>query len=211
MPRLSKAFGVPVIPTIGNKAEGLEDIAPTLARALTYPVARRPACPMPEPIEHQAVRLGGLLIDHGLADARTARGAALLLLLRPSQVEHEIDEPLPHEIDRALHQARSDLAAAGFDDLSSYLVQRRYEWLDERLTDVVRREPVRRPHLSDRIDHVLTHKILGMAIFALVMFGMFASIFWLAEPAMRLVESIVTWLQQLVHARLPEGAEGPAG
>lgn len=204
--RLAKAFGVPVIPTIGNKSEGLDDIAPALQEALARPVSLRPFCPMPEAIEQHAAQLGRVLVRHRLADARTARGAALLLLLRPSQVEHEIDEPLPVEVDQALHVARVALAVAGFDDLSSYLVQRRYEWLDERLASVIRYALVRREHLSDRIDHVLTHKVFGLVAFALVMFGMFASIFWLAEPAMGLVETVVSWLQSLVHAKLPEGA-----
>ena len=206
LPRLAKAFGVPVIPTIGNKSEGLDEIGPALRQALDAPVSQRPFCPMPEAIEQHAARLGRLLVRHGLADVRTARGTALLLLLRPSQVEHGMDEPLPSEVDQALQEARIDLVSVGFEDLSSYLVQRRYEWLDERVATVIRYAAVRPEHLSDRIDHVLTHKVFGLAIFALVMFGMFASIFWLAEPAMGLVESAVSWLQALVHAVLPQGA-----
>jgi ferrous iron transport protein B len=52
----------------------------------------------------------------------------------------------------------------------------------------------------------LTHRVFGLAVFALVMFGMFASIFWLAEPAMNLVERVVSGLQALVHAGMPQGA-----
>lgn len=203
--RLSKAFGVPVIPTIGNRSEGFEDIVPALREALAQPVSARPACPLPEPIEQQAAELGRVLVQHGLADTRTARGAALLLLLRPSQVEYEEDAPLPVEVDMALERARASLAGAGYDDIPSYLVQARYEWLDGKLANVIRYAAVRREHLSDRIDHVLTHKVFGMIFFVLVMLGMFAAIFWLAEPAMGMVESAVGWLQETVRASLPEG------
>jgi ferrous iron transport protein B len=204
--RLSKAFGVPVIPTIGNRAEGLEDIMPALREVLDRPCASAVACPLPPVIEQHAAELGRVLVQHGRADTRTARGAALLLLLRPSQVEHEEDVPLPVEVDVALERARASLAGAGYDDLPSYLVQARYEWLDEKLATVIRYAVLRREHLSDRIDHVLTHRIFGMVIFTLVMLGMFAAIFWLAEPAMGLVESAVGWLQDTVRASLPEGA-----
>ncbi len=204
--RLSRAFGVPVVPTIGNKGEGFDEIVPALKQALATPVSLRPNCPMPDVVEQHAAQLGRFLVKHNLADARTARGAALLLLLRPCEVEHDLDEPLPAEVDRAACEARAALAEAGYDDLSSFLVQRRYEWLDERLATVVRRAAVRRETVSDRIDRVLTHKVLGLATFAAIMFAMFAAIFWMAEPAMGLVEQAVVFLQGAVHSLLPAGA-----
>jgi ferrous iron transport protein B len=203
--RLSEAFGVPVLATVGNKSEGLDQVAPALQAVLARPPTQRPTCPMPEPIERQAARIGGILQQHGLADARSARGAALLLLLSPSPVDHQVDKRVPYEVDQALEEARADLDRCGFHDLPAFLVQRRYEWLDERLVDVVRRDAAVRDGLGDRIDRVLTHRVFGMAIFALIMFGMFAAIFWLAEPAMAAVERVVTFFQALVHARLPAG------
>ncbi len=206
LPRLSKAFGVPVIPTIGNRSEGLDDVASTLLDILDRPGVHRTTCPLPDPIELQAARLAGVLVRHGLATPRTARGAALLLLLRPSQVEHGIDEPLPAEVDDMLGEVRRELATAGFDDIPSLLVQRRYEWLDDLLAGVMRRTETSRQTLSDRIDRVLTHRVFGLVSFAAIMFGMFGATFWLAEPIMGIVEGSVTFAQTEIHAHLPAGA-----
>lgn len=204
--RLSKTFGVPVIPCIGNRMEGLNDVAAALAAIGGQTIADRPACVLPEPLEQHAAQLGRVLVQHDLATARSARGAALLLLLRPSQVEYGSDEPMPPEVDQALHEARVHLAEAGLDDVSSLLVQRRYEWLDERLSTVLRRALNRRAPLSDRIDQVLTHKIAGMIIFASIMFSMFVATFWLAEPAMGLIEQTVAFVQRQAYSHLPAGA-----
>ena len=208
LPRLAETLGVPVIATVGSTSEGLDKVAAALQTALARPTAERPTCRMAEPVERHAARIGDVLRRHGLADGRCARGAALLLLLAPAQVQHSIDKPFPAEVDQALREAHADLDRLGFHDVPAHLVERRYAWIDERLAAVVRRHPVRRDRLGDRIDQVLTHRVFGMVIFGLIMFSMFAGIFWLAEPGMAVVERAVSFLQGLAHAWLPDGPLG---
>ncbi len=43
--------------------------------------------------------------------------------------------------------------------------------------------------LSDRIDRVVTHRVSGLAIFAAIMFLIFQSIYYWAEPFMRSIQS----------------------
>jgi ferrous iron transport protein B len=61
------------------------------------------------------------------------------------------------------------------------------------------------PTLTDRLDRILLHKVFGLAIFALIMAGLFVSIFWLADPIMGGVESGIAWLGGLVEGFLPNG------
>lgn len=61
------------------------------------------------------------------------------------------------------------------------------------------------PTLTDRLDRILLHKVAGLAIFAIVMAGLFVSIFWLADPVMGAVESGIAWLGGLVEGFLPDG------
>jgi ferrous iron transport protein B len=66
-------------------------------------------------------------------------------------------------------------------------------------------QAVRAGERTDRIDRVLTHPVLGLAVFGGMMFGLFYTIFSLAAIPMGLIETIfggvTTWLQ----AKLPAG------
>jgi ABC-type uncharacterized transport system permease subunit len=55
------------------------------------------------------------------------------------------------------------------------------------LADVVRRAPRPGRDLAERIDALLTHRLWGPLVFAVVMLAVFSSIFWLAAPLMDLI------------------------
>jgi ferrous iron transport protein B len=81
----------------------------------------------------------------------------------------------------------------------------RYAWIEELLDGLVtRRHPARRT-LGERIDGLLTHRVIGAAFFAAVMLALFSSIFWLATPLMDVIGGVVDWLGGLVADRLPPG------
>lgn len=64
---------------------------------------------------------------------------------------------------------------------------------------------VPRAGFTDRADALLTHPVLGLACFALVMFGLFYTIFTAAQLPMGLIEAIFGTLTGAVKAALPAG------
>jgi ferrous iron transport protein B len=58
---------------------------------------------------------------------------------------------------------------------------------------------------TDRIDRVLTHPVLGLAIFAAIMFGLFYAIFSIAQVPMGLIEAVFGGVQSWLTAKLPQG------
>lgn len=58
---------------------------------------------------------------------------------------------------------------------------------------------------TDRIDRVLTHPVLGLAVFAGIMFGLFYTIFSLAAIPMGLIETIFGTTTSWLQAKLPPG------
>ncbi len=59
--------------------------------------------------------------------------------------------------------------------------------------------------LTDKLDRVLTHAVLGPVVFALVMAGLFWSIFSLAEFPMGWIETLFGWLSAVVGRLVPDG------
>jgi len=65
---------------------------------------------------------------------------------------------------------------------------------------------VHAPHtLSDRIDRVVLHPVIGMALLMVVLFLMFQAVFGWAEAPMGWIESATTWVADGVTAALPNG------
>jgi ferrous iron transport protein B len=82
----------------------------------------------------------------------------------------------------------------------------RYQWVGEVLQGVVSRPTERKVTASDKLDHILTHKILGSVVFVALMVVLFQSVFYVAEPASQMVDWFKGLLSGLVESRLAEGA-----
>ena len=60
--------------------------------------------------------------------------------------------------------------------------------------------------LTDRLDKVCTHPVLGIFVFAAVMIGLFWTIFTLAAVPMDLIDTVFGYLSTVASSVLPEGA-----
>ncbi|MFC5283639.1 ferrous iron transport protein B [Pedobacter alpinus] len=82
----------------------------------------------------------------------------------------------------------------------------RYNFINDVLIDSVTYTTVAiEESISNKIDHYLTHKIWGFAIFIGILFAIFQSIFAWSEYPMMLIETLFVWLAELGHNNLPPG------
>lgn len=95
--------------------------------------------------------------------------------------------------------AESDRPVAAADAIA------RYSWIDDITKDVLSFSTNHSRSLGERIDAVLTHRILGTVVFGITMLTIFSSIFWLATPLMDLVSSGVELLAGWAESVIPDG------
>lgn len=82
----------------------------------------------------------------------------------------------------------------------------RYGFINDVLLDTVTYKSVAlEENISNKIDHYLTHKIWGFAIFIAILFAIFQSIFAWSEYPMLLIETVFVWLAEMGHQYLPDG------
>lgn len=83
----------------------------------------------------------------------------------------------------------------------------RYNYINDVLLDtVVYKSVALEENISNKIDHYLTHKVWGFAIFIAILFAIFQSIFAWSEYPMYLIETVFVWLADYGHQLLPQGA-----
>lgn len=96
--------------------------------------------------------------------------------------------------------AHAQLVVAPADDVAFD------RWCDEAfLAGMTPHTHAKPDRLTDRLDQVLTHPVLGLLAFALVMTGLFWVVFRLATYPMDWIDHLFTWLGGAVHAIMPAG------
>jgi len=82
------------------------------------------------------------------------------------------------------------------DDVETIIAESRYGYISGLVKEVVRKPPIDRLTVSDKIDKVIINRWLGIPIFAAVMYGVFWLTFTLSGPLMEWIETGFGWLAE---------------
>lgn len=83
--------------------------------------------------------------------------------------------------------------------------QARYEWTEQVTTRVMDPVTVERSVWTDKLDHFLTHPLIGVVAFQVVMLCLFALIFWAAQIPMELIDHLFASIQARAASLIPAG------
>ncbi len=202
--RLERQLGVPVIPVQAHRRHGLKDLQAALARAVSHP-AVPPENTFPEAFRGEVQRL-----ETALATARRDNTpiprylVERLLLDGGGYVENQLLSPADGPIRTELLAARERLNAAGCP-VPAVEAMARYGWVGQITEGVVTRPET--PHItwSDRVDALLTHRLLGSLFLAAVMLLLFSAVFTWANLPMDAIDGAMGAISDAVSARMPDG------
>jgi ferrous iron transport protein B len=186
VPALSKRLRIPVVVTEAHRRVGIEDVRRAIFK--TAESGQSAATPLfPRAFYEEVAELA--------RDVRAVNGDPLprylveRLLLDPNgQIEKWLTPTQPEGFAQRLANARERLARGGFR-LPAAEAKTRYAAIREIVSGVLTHSTAAPTTLSDRIDRVLTHRVSGLLIFAAIMFLIFQSIYYWAEPFMRSIEA----------------------
>jgi ferrous iron transport protein B len=208
---LSKKLGVPVVATEAHRGVGIPELERAIEAELQRPPAdRAPARDLAWADGPLSTRVDGLLADLDPAFER-ARGRRLhrfevlrALVDRGGHAEERLVKALGDSLRPRIEAARGELENGS--QLVAKEANARYAWAREAVRACLSREERRGAGWSERIDRLLTHRVLGLAIFAAMMLLVFQSIFAWARPLMEGVETVFRLLGASVESALPPGA-----
>jgi ferrous iron transport protein B len=203
---MEKLLGFPVVETVGHRGQGVAELKTAIASVATRP--RKPGNRL----------VLGELMDKALAAIRPllpqSEGAifcsdwmATRLLVGDREYTDRV-AAMPGgsaAIAEARHQREHIEVRAGVD-IAVFVTERYFGFVDGLLREVrTAASRVDARQITDRIDALLVHRLLGLPIFALVMYAIFWLTFTVGEAPMNWIEAGV----QLLSAKL--GALWPAG
>ena len=219
--RLSQRLGVPVVPAIGNRNQGMDAVIGAVLEVvnsrehLPGPADQcRDAGPGPgglsAPSRPARVNYGPDVeaavsrIEALLPDAPHRRWQALKLLEGDGRV---LGAELPDGVRETAAALGAAFAAGSTDDPDILLARLRYEHIG-RLCDEVCRQ-IRgngAAALSDRIDRVAMHPVWGVPIFLAMMYIVFTLTFTLGNPLMDLIDRGFGALGTFITGLWPAGS-----
>jgi len=211
---LERLLGVPVVPTVATSGEGVEGLKTRVVARLTAlrgegssGEGRRDfVVPYGERVERVLRRLEEALSGLGitlpgasprLAAVKLAEGDTLFLsALAKNLHAPEFEEVLQGESDRLEKELGYDLQTA--------VIERRWGFLSGVAAEAVRRDLsiAERLSLSDRIDRVVTHRLLGLPLFLGITWLVFTLTYLLGDPAADFLDgaigSLGEWLGDIL-------------
>lgn len=200
---LSRRLGAPVVPIVASRKRGLERLRDEVERVLLEgAVGSPPPLSYPRPVEDDIQALMPEVERWaGEEGERELRARALWCLL---SVDGDELLGIPASL-RTQVQALMAVAQVGGRNVDEEIIGARYAFLDEAVAASTK-EPSERPlEWSERIDSVLTHRVWGLVVFALVMYGIFEALFTWAEPFIAAIEVLIATLQDGVVGVLGQG------
>ncbi|MCU0634006.1 MAG: ferrous iron transport protein B [Gemmatimonadaceae bacterium] len=194
VPELSFALGVPVIPTVATRGEGLEPLRRAIDSAVRLPRPSR-RFTLPPAVAAAVAPLELRLEEHGYSRAEAQLEAMRLL---------SIDGADGARLDGAVERARQALRTAG-EDPRRIEASLRYAWISGVVIQSVTHTDRPTHGISDRIDAVVLHRVGGPLIFLALMALVFQALFTWATPLQDGLEALVAWAGARVADVMPAG------
>jgi ferrous iron transport protein B len=209
---LSELLDVPVMFTVGNRNEGMDDLlraAIALAES-SAPLPRSRRVKYTHDIEEAIGRLRAYMeTTAGDALPYAPRWMAIKLLEDDKIVKERLIAAAP-EAGRAILQVsqalRKHLTARYDEEPQIVMTDERYGFIAGIVREVQTSGTRQRVDLSRKIDLVLTHRMLGFPIFIFFIWAMFQLTFSLGEYPVQWIEAGVQLFSEAVGGLLPEGA-----
>ncbi len=206
--KLKSLIKAPVVPTVGNRKEGMDELLIAISRAAEDNEPKYESIHYPTPIAEEIDKIDGMLAgeDRALAKTYPEKWLAARLIENDSDIIGRVKSSA------VLAEARTfrDTFSSENDDLPEIaMAEARYGWISGLTAESVKFTPEARMDMSDTIDSVLLNRVLGLPIFLILMYIVFQLVFTLAEAPMEWIEEGFAVLGERVAHMWPKAADSP--
>ncbi len=204
---LSTLMGAEIVSTVGSKRQGIEALLKAIVACASHTEDRDTrTIQYGQEIEQEMAALQVLVEQKqpALLDRYEARWLVIKLLEQDRDILDAVtDSAVLEGVDRSVEHLKGL-----FNDLPEIVVaDRRYGFISGACQQTIKNTVELRHSTSDLIDTVVTHRVLGLPIFMLLMYIVFWLTFTLGEKPMEGLDWFFGWLSTAVGGLWPEGSE----
>jgi len=208
---LGKLLGIPIIPTVSSRGEGITELFDRIIRVFEDrdPVVRHVHINYGDEIERSIRRIQEFIRkDVALSDRISTRYASIKLL----EKDEDTRASLAHSdyfkaiISTAEKETRR-LEESFMEDSATLITDARYGFISGALKETLDtgQSAITGKTLSEKIDSILTNRVLGFPAFIFFLWVMFQSTFSLGNYPKHWIDLGVTWIGGAAGRVLPAG------
>ncbi|MBL0313806.1 MAG: ferrous iron transport protein B [Holophagaceae bacterium] len=217
IPALETLLGGPVVPTIGNRAEGVDALKTELLKVLdgteskvrNFPAETAGHGPMDygHDIEGELAKVAAhVKRDEDLAGSIKPRWLSLQLLEGSAEAIKLVEGSHAREAIMAqLEASRTFLHAHLGEDAATLLAEHRYGFLHGLVQEVAKLPETPEVSHTTKLDRLLTHRHLGIPIFLAVMVAIYTLSFVIGKYPQNWIDKGFKILSAFLSAKLPAG------
>jgi len=206
---LSELFGAPIVETVGRSGMGNKEVLEAAIDVLNRKKRKKVEIKYGEEIENEIVRIKSVLRREKIPEFKfDTRWAIVKLLEQDNEVIDTIKkasglkyQKLEEEIANSIKHITSILR----NTPEVIIAEARYGFISGALLESYKEVDTVKLDVSGKVDRILTNRILGIPIFALIMWLMFQFVFTLGKYPMNWIDIGFEKLGALITNVMPEG------
>ncbi len=206
---MGKMMGIPIIPTISSKGKGIDDL---LSKAIDVyedrdPIVRHIHINYGQEIEKAIQRIRTKIKENKpITDKISSRFLALKLLEKDNETLFNLSRYSNFDDIKAITKEETKRIETLYnEDTETVITDAKYGFIAGALKENFKQKINTGKSRSEKIDHFLTHPLLGMPIFIVLIFIAFYSTFTLGSYPMGWIENLVSALSGFVSSVLVPG------
>ncbi len=205
--QLSMLLEAKIVRMVGNKNKGKKELLDAIIEtAESSKKPRTHKISYGEEIEQEIEKIEKTLIDkkNPLTQKYESRWVAVKLLEQDAEISENIQDK---EIVNAVSNSTEHLRGIFGDNPEVVMADRRYGFISGACQETIQTTVELRHNYSDIIDAIVTHRILGLPIFLLLMYLTFFLTFKLGDYPMGWLESFFGWSAETITGLWPAGSD----
>lgn len=207
--KLGKLIGIPLVPTVSSKGEGLRRLLGKVIDVYEEKdtITRHVHINYGLEIESSIKQIRKIIeANEDVTDKISSRFIAIKLLEKDSQVLELLSafqnfDEIKKTIDREIEHIELQYG----DDCETVITNAKYGFIAGALKETLK-EPTAHAHTSsEKIDSVLTHPVFALPIFAVILFVIFYATFTLGAYPMEWIDRGISWINNGIRDLMSDG------
>jgi ferrous iron transport protein B len=210
--KLSELLGIPVVPTVARSGKGVKEL---LAVAAGIAAQKRGWKALDisygSDIDQALQRLVAKFNGQSLTwEPLSPRWVGIKLLENDPEVTKQVkqDPGLVDKLAPLQTELLDHIEKTLDDDPAGVIADYRYGYINSVYRQAVQETRKQRLELSDKVDKVLTNRLLGPVFLLAVLYGIYEFVFWASEEPVGWLEGLFGWMGETAHAALGDGILG---
>jgi len=203
---LAQKLGAPVVRTVGNRHNGIDELLAAAVKVAEENQTKSFAINYGDAVENKIAEISSLLAEERHNLRFPLRWMAIKLLENDPEIRDIVKElPGSAQIARVVAAARESLQAVFETDPELAIANLRYQFVGGLCQEVIVAKREGMLTTSDKVDRILTNRMLGLPVFLGLMWLLFNMVFTIGAYPQDWLEQGVAAIGNFAGLYMPEG------